>query len=90
MRFLTLAVLLFAAPTWAEPKDAPVVTILPGDRYEFNKAAFDVTNAEMARLQGVERQHMAEQWAPLFLIGVVLGVAAGAAVAVPLTLQFSK
>ena len=51
---------------WAQDggviSDAPKVTILPGDSYLFNKAAFDVTNAEMKRLQGVERLHKSEQW----------------------------
>ena len=65
--------------------DAPKVTILPGDSYLFNKAAFDVTNAEMKRLQGIERLHKSEQWATPVLIGMAVGFVAGAAVAVPLT-----
>lgn len=74
---------------WAQDggviSDAPKVTILPGDSYLFNKAAFDVTNAEMKRLQGVERLHKSEQWVTPVLIGMAVGFVAGAAVAVPLT-----
>ena len=66
--------------------DAPKVTILPGDNYVFNKPAFDTVNKEMSRLQGVERQHKAEQWATPVVIGLVVGFAVGAAVAVPVTL----
>lgn len=90
MRSLTLAFILTAQQVVAQPADAPVVTILPGDRYEFNKAAFDATDAEMKRLQGVERQHRSENWVPLFLIAVSLGVVTGVAVAVPLTWQAAR
>jgi len=85
--------LLLSLPCFAQDAgvtDAPKVVILPGDNYLFNKPAFDTVNSEMSRLQGVERQHKAEQWATPVIIGLVVGVVAGAAVAVPVTLYLSK
>ena len=70
--------------------EEPKVIILPDSTYLFNQRAFDVTNAEMKRLQGVERQHKAEQWATPVLIGIAVGFVAGAALAVPVTLVLLK
>lgn len=85
-RHLTLALLLLLGPTLARAEDggvsdAPVVTILPGPVYQFNERAFTLTNEEMKRLQGVERQHLAERaWVPVVVglaVGVTLGLVGG-------------
>lgn len=93
-RILALTVIL-GLNAWAQDggtleQDAPKVTILPGDNYLFNKRAFDTTNTEMKRLQGIERLHRSEQWATPVIIGLVVGFVAGAAVAVPVTIVLLK
>lgn len=71
--------------------DAPKVVALPSGGYFFNEPAFAAVDAEMKRLQGAERLHKAEpSWATPVLVGLVLGVVVGAAVAVPVTLVVSK
>lgn len=60
-----------------QPVEDPKVTILPDSTYLFNKRAFEVTNAEMKRLQGVERQHKAENAFIPVLIGLGVGTAVG-------------
>ncbi len=60
-----------------EPLEEPKVTILPDSTYLFNKRAFEVTNEEMKRLQGVERLHKSENALIPILIGLGVGTAVG-------------
>lgn len=91
---LALLIVLSASSVRAEedalPDDAPKVVILQNGDYLFNKRAFDATNDEMKRLQGVERQHKAEQWATPVIIGMAVGLLAGIAIAVPVTVVVLK
>lgn len=67
--------------------DAPRVLHLTNGHYDFNDPAFDAVDAELKRLQGVERAHKAEpSWATPVLVGLVIGVVVGALAAIPATL----
>jgi hypothetical protein len=67
--------------------DAPRVIHLPNNHYDFNDPAFDAVDAELKRLQGVERAHKAEpSWATPVLVGLVIGVVVGGLAAIPATL----
>lgn len=84
---LLLAALLAAQPVarTAEPpadrreeaRPAPLVLKLPTG-YLFNQPAFDVVDAEMKRLQRLERLHREESWLGVVLTGVAVGLVLGA------------
>ena len=76
-----LILLLISTPAFAQDGgiDAPRIIRLPGDKYLFNQPAFDALDTEMKRLQAREREHKAEQWLPVLLIGAAVGLVAGGA-----------
>lgn len=60
--------------------DAPRVLKLTNGHYDFNPAAFAKVDAELKRLQQVERIHKQEpSWATPVIVGLVIGTLAGAA-----------
>ena len=76
-----LILLLISTPALAQDGgiDAPRILRLPGDKYLFNQPAFDALDTEMKRLQAREREHKAEQWLPVLLIGAAVGLVVGGA-----------
>ena len=81
MKFVVTAVLLSAiASNAALPTDAPRAEKQIDGSVLLNPPAAKAVDDELRRLQGVERQHKAEQWAPVILISVGLGILIGAAV----------
>lgn len=72
------------------PADAPVALKLANGSVLMNKQAFEATDAEMKRLQALEKNHKAESWVTVFLVGLAAGALAGAAVAVPVTLAVTN
>ncbi len=88
MKLLVTAALLVAfASNAALPNDAPKAETQPDGSVLLNPQAAKAVDDELRRLQGVERQHKAEQWAPVVLISVGLGILIGAAaVGVPVAI----
>lgn len=73
------------------PKDAPVAQKMSDGSVLLSPTAAKAIDDELKRLQGVERQHKAEQWAPVILISVGVGILLGAAaVGVPVALAGLK
>lgn len=67
--------------------DAPRVLKLPNGHYDFNDPAFKAVDLEMKRLQQVERVHNQEpKWSTPVLVGMAIGLLAGAAAGVAGTL----
>lgn len=83
MRALFLAALVSASALAQDAGvDAPLVTKLPDGSALFNKAAFDTTDKEFARLQKVEQAHKMDPWTPVILGSVGGGMVLGVAVTV--------
>lgn len=86
MRALILASLVsfsaLAQDAGVPAVDAPLVTKLPDGSALFNKAAFDTTDKEFARLQKVEQAHKMDPWTPVILGSVGGGMVLGVAVTV--------
>lgn len=90
--FLIIAALVAASPAslpdGGMAQDAPVVTKLSDDRgFLFSPAAYNAVDAEMKRLQEVERKAKLEKerkqpWVEVILISAAVGLAAGATVGV--------
>jgi hypothetical protein len=57
--------------------DAPRIVQLSQGTYLFNKPAFDKVDGEMKRLQGVEREHKAESWGLVLVVGLSVGLLVG-------------
>ena len=91
-RALISGVLLIAFISKAElPSDAPVAQKMSDGSVLLSPTAAKAIDDELKRLQGVERQHKAEQWAPVILISVGVGILLGAAaVGVPVALAGLK
>lgn len=75
--------LTLSFPAWAQDggvvSDAPRIVKLANGHYDFNPPAYVTLDAEVTRLQQVERVHKAEpSWATPVLIGMALGALAGA------------
>lgn len=76
--FLSVAL---ASPAMAQEADTPnledwevkphIVPVPNG--YVFNQLAFDMVNAEVKRLQAVEQNHKAENWAGTVLLAAGIG-----------------
>lgn len=60
--------------------DAPRVVKLTNGHYDFNPPAFNAVDAELKRLQQVERVHKGEPaWATPVVVGLLTGIVLGAA-----------
>ncbi len=88
MKFVVTAVLLSAIVSNAAlPTDAPRAEKQIDGSVLLNPPAAKAVDDELRRLQGVERQHKAEQWAPVILVSIGLGILIGAAaVGVPVAI----
>lgn len=91
-RALISGALLIAFISKAElPSDAPVAQKMSDGSVLLNPSAAKAIDDELKRLQGVERQHKAEEWVPVILLSVGVGILVGAAaVGVPVALAGLK
>ena len=89
-----IVLLCLALPAWAQdlPADAPKATKALDGSVTFNKPAYADLDAELTRLQGIERLHKRESWATVVVISVAVGLVVGAAtgVGVKLALDAKK
>lgn len=60
------------------PPTAPRVTLLASGDYLVPQAAFAAVDAEMKRLQAVEKAHKGESWLTAILVSSAVGLVVGA------------
>jgi hypothetical protein len=72
------------------PGDAPRIIQLSQGTYLFNKPAFDAVDGEMKRLQGVEREHKAESWGLVLVVGLSVGLLVGVPTGILVSQALSK
>lgn len=77
---LTLSSLGARAEDGGLVSDAPRAVRLDDGSVLFNQPAYTQLDAEMRRLQGVERLHRSENWVPVLLVGLAVGLVGGVVV----------
>jgi hypothetical protein len=84
LALVVAGVLGTSSPSFAQDPGAPLdderprIIHLEDGSYLLNDLAWNVVNAEVKRLQGVERLHKAEDWKPVVFISAGIGTLMGA------------